>query len=502
MNKITNTRVGDDIHFYVNGVESRGLVVKMNNAYITVFKEDGDLEDIHINETFFVKDIILNKTWDHMDDNERYDALIKAHAPSPRYITKQWDQIPVDLQNLLTKNNSSNVSEKDGKDDDMNTTVRIFDKKFCSNCGVSDEKVAEDQMISMGGGCPNCGHGSAYNTDKPKNTQENKASSGDTNTLEESDDDQATANAMVTGGKTRSGGFKLNTPIGTEGMTEHGGFGHTQMTRQHGIRERPLSTEERPKESKGTELTESETAANTKRLAGSNVKLFSGYDDKGEKIDKAWVSWLADRIDFLNKVHGLHDQKDQKSDFQWHKADSSNLLRTDQAERTSEGKVSGVSDHNQKYTGESGGVFGKRESEAHGQERVGRADTIANADGRRAPKGGKSPSDLEKAIEKLNQMKSNVENATHGAVAGTPNAGVNTNTNFDAPKDYEGASHSGIRPEQFKHENKKPSIKKEKLALGDTKPSDTHGGSNKYDTKQQGKNIKGRIVDQSRDRKT
>ena len=38
-NKITNTKVGDDIHFYVNGSEDRGIVVKMNNEYVTVFKE-------------------------------------------------------------------------------------------------------------------------------------------------------------------------------------------------------------------------------------------------------------------------------------------------------------------------------------------------------------------------------------------------------------------------------------------------------------------------------
>ena len=58
-NKITNTKVGDDIHFYVNGTEDRGIVVKMNNEYVTVFKESTQAyDDIHINDTFFIKDIL------------------------------------------------------------------------------------------------------------------------------------------------------------------------------------------------------------------------------------------------------------------------------------------------------------------------------------------------------------------------------------------------------------------------------------------------------------
>lgn len=103
MNKIKNTKVGDDIHYYINGQEGRGIVVKMANEYLEVFKEDGQLGTIHINDTFFVKDILINKQWDDMDDHERYDALTKIHAPSPRYITKQWNDIPEEIKVLLTK---------------------------------------------------------------------------------------------------------------------------------------------------------------------------------------------------------------------------------------------------------------------------------------------------------------------------------------------------------------------------------------------------------------
>ena len=54
LNKIQHTKVGDDIHFYVNGQENRGIVVKMGGTYVSVFKEDGNIHDIPINETFFV----------------------------------------------------------------------------------------------------------------------------------------------------------------------------------------------------------------------------------------------------------------------------------------------------------------------------------------------------------------------------------------------------------------------------------------------------------------
>ena len=103
MNKITHTKVGDDIHFYVNGKEDRGVVVKMGSSYIQVFKEDGNVHDIHINDTFFVKDIVVNKTWDNMDEHERYEALNKIHAPSPRFIMKKWADLPVEIKQLLSK---------------------------------------------------------------------------------------------------------------------------------------------------------------------------------------------------------------------------------------------------------------------------------------------------------------------------------------------------------------------------------------------------------------
>ena len=103
LNKIQHTKVGDDIHFYVNGVENRGIVVKMGGTYVSVFKEDGNVHDIPINETFFVKDILVNKTWDDMSDEERVDMLQKVRAYSPRFVQKNWDDLPRELKTVLSE---------------------------------------------------------------------------------------------------------------------------------------------------------------------------------------------------------------------------------------------------------------------------------------------------------------------------------------------------------------------------------------------------------------
>ncbi|MBC8429812.1 MAG: hypothetical protein H8D92_00285 [Pelagibacteraceae bacterium] len=104
LNKIATTKIGDEIHYYQNGVDNgRGIVVKMGSAYITVAKEDGTIEDIHINETFFVKDIIVNKVWDSMDYEERERVLVAARVPSPRLISKSWREMPQELKDVLTK---------------------------------------------------------------------------------------------------------------------------------------------------------------------------------------------------------------------------------------------------------------------------------------------------------------------------------------------------------------------------------------------------------------
>ena len=125
MNKIKNTKIGDDIHYYINGVEGRGIVIKMGNEYLEVFREDGKVGSIHINDTFFVKDILINKQWDDMDDTERYNALIKIHAPSPRFITKRWHDLPAEIKELLrsdTGGTGGGFTYEEGETKDAETT--------------------------------------------------------------------------------------------------------------------------------------------------------------------------------------------------------------------------------------------------------------------------------------------------------------------------------------------------------------------------------------------
>ena len=121
------------------------------------------------------------------------------------------------------------------------------------------------------------------------------------------------------------------------------------------------------------------------------------------------------------------------------------------------------------------------------------------------------PTKKEKSIEeKLLELKSNVENSVHGNASRNPTAGVNTNTSFDAPKDYEGFSHSGIRTEQFKYEKKKPSVgqKLSKVNIkidGSDRPTKLAQGTgdngNAYNTKQQNEQKQGRADNQEGDKK-
>ena len=109
LNKITSTRVGDSIHFFVNGAEDKGTVVKMDTSYVTVVKDDGKFQDIHINDTFFIKDILVNKTWNDMSMEERTVELHKVHAYSPRFLAKSWKQLPKELKDVMLE--KSNVEQ-------------------------------------------------------------------------------------------------------------------------------------------------------------------------------------------------------------------------------------------------------------------------------------------------------------------------------------------------------------------------------------------------------
>ena len=132
LNKITSTRVGDNIHFFVNGTEDSGTVVKMDTSYVTVVKRDGNFQDIHINDTFFIKDILVNKSWNDMTMEERTVELHKVHAYSPRFLAKAWKELPQSLKDvmkirnskgkLLPNENDNDLSDKQSKESMAATT--------------------------------------------------------------------------------------------------------------------------------------------------------------------------------------------------------------------------------------------------------------------------------------------------------------------------------------------------------------------------------------------
>jgi len=111
-NKLMNTHIGDHISYYENGVQDNGVVAKMDSSFITIFKEDGQMHEVHINDTFFVNDILLNKTWNDMDMEEKTEQLQKVHAYSPRYLSKTWEQLPTELRDVLKVSRNNGAYKK------------------------------------------------------------------------------------------------------------------------------------------------------------------------------------------------------------------------------------------------------------------------------------------------------------------------------------------------------------------------------------------------------
>ena len=442
-NKITNTKVGDDIHFYVNGSEDRGIVVKMNNEYVTVFKESTqEYDDIHINDTFFIKDILVNKEWDKMEDNERYEALVKIHAPSPRYMMKSWDNLPKEIKELLTKNNAIETSHKEGKDDDMNHVgTRNFDDS--ANKGMGGTELADEG-------------------DKPK---EDKGTAGEK--IENEKPKGGETESRDAGRKTQ-GKKQQHEHIGDEGADK---FGHGK--RSHSGQE---------------------TAGHTR--ATDSIKLLSQQVSKDPEIaasDKIQEAGLFSNQNKPDKIE-TRQAKESGRKAQGKKGkeikEGVAALKAWQlwlAEREQEVLKDGIKQKLRNVYERGKKVVSDEYNRSHPYE-------IENSE-------QKEKSFFEQWLED----KSNTERSIHGNAGRNPDAGVNTNTGFDAPKDYEGFSHSGVRPEQFKHERKKPKVtNKERINIGSTAPTSgkqgTGDGGNPYNTRTQNKDTKGR-AESGKDRK-
>ena len=114
-NKLKNTKLGDSINYYDNGVSGNGIVTKMSGQFIQIYKDDGKFYNININDTFHVSDILINKTWDSMNMEERTEILMKVKSYSPRFLSKTWDSLPKELVAVLKREVAGKEVPKVGK---------------------------------------------------------------------------------------------------------------------------------------------------------------------------------------------------------------------------------------------------------------------------------------------------------------------------------------------------------------------------------------------------
>ena len=99
----------------------------MDSKFVTVVKDDGNFQDIHINDTFFIKDILVNKSWNDMTMEERTVELHKVHAYSPRFLGKSWQELPKELKDVMKSNIEQGHLGGGGRSSQVVETSTAFD---------------------------------------------------------------------------------------------------------------------------------------------------------------------------------------------------------------------------------------------------------------------------------------------------------------------------------------------------------------------------------------
>jgi len=125
MDKLADTKLGDKIKYFDNGISGDGTVVKISGSYITLLKSNGYFQEIHINDTFHVSEIVKGKPWNKLSNDERSEALTKARCPLS-YITRSWLEIPEEARQYISKVNIVKSDVEDGKYGDVPTNT-FFD---------------------------------------------------------------------------------------------------------------------------------------------------------------------------------------------------------------------------------------------------------------------------------------------------------------------------------------------------------------------------------------
>lgn len=364
MNKIIKTKVGDEINYFVNGEENHGVVAKMNATYVTVFKEDGKFYQVPLDETFFVKDIIVNKAWDDMSMEERTEQLQKARAYSPRLLSKAWNELPQELQNVITK-----VETGQG--------------------AVNPDYKQGRSTATMPKEMPQTRQGSAADA---------RATHGRVNEM----------------GRIQSGGSQQ--PVGKKPRTD---LGSTD----------PLNVQQPMKQLKQEIQTGTPSTGKAPKDLALKKALGQLYELQKKQIlplpKKQTTTPSGQGTQRKEPVKGI---KNPSKKFQ-QQADTpvgANVVGGDNV----------FSDDGKNFY-----RLTHKEPKVHGKKTHVRA--------------GAKKSATQRLLE---QLKSDVEQGVYGNVAGRTTNGLSTDTKVDAPNDYEGQSHDGVRTEQFKYEDKKPKV--------------------------------------------
>ena len=239
-NKLKNTKLGDSINYYDNGVSGNGIVTKMSGQFIQIYKDDGKFYNININDTFHVSDILINKTWDAMDLVERTEQLMNIKAYSPRFLSKTWDQLPRELKEVMK-------DSQDGKGGAIMGKVKPKNYAQGENRRSGDrEEEVDGTSFGASAGHHNIAGSSVQNqstqarqantTDSPRGTLNEASSRGGMG----SDNDFPTNPTRTPRGssapkiKPKRGWAKTMTPV-TQSSIEDGAFGNAGNSPTTGV---------------------------------------------------------------------------------------------------------------------------------------------------------------------------------------------------------------------------------------------------------------------------
>ena len=497
MNKIIKTRVGDEIHYYVNGVESYGVVAKMSASFVTIFKEDGLFYEVPLTDTFFVKDILINKTWNDMSMEERADQLVKIKAYSPRFLGKSWEQLPPELREVMkikdgalptgkyehggqTKESQAALTRYTGIGNDKGkiaTGDEIGDINFYKD--VDDKKKPKvdkdksNQLIKLGKALEALykqkfenyfGNDEEIPTTKRSVERKPQESKIDPETSKKIDQVRS-RREWGRGQQAKRKKLGVETVdtkhIGTDGKTsfnnrhDRDSFDniHDVLTGKKNVKlyEHPIKKLKKSLEALyKAERTMNKLISPIQGKPSSTGMTTGSHSGLHKKVQIKVPKDLLEDKEFQGRVGTSVGGKlhDEKGDFSFNPKQGKSV-----------------------YTDDNGETHYTIERDEGAKDKGGR-----NVTGKYEPKKPKTekkrigdkptePSDAQLELKKLMlaraASKSDQEQGLYGTAGSSSNVGISTDTKIDADKEYEGESHED-KKEEFKYEDEKPKVDQDK----------------------------------------